>query len=72
VWSEQQSKLLTQCKTQGTSLSIGDDGQADSPRRSAKYGLYGIIDLNTNEVLHIELVQVIISTAVLLMYVCTY
>lgn len=58
VWNEQQSKLLAQCKAQGTSLTIGGDGRADSPGHSAKYGSYGIIDLNTNKVLHIELVQV--------------
>ena len=31
VWGDEQSRLLTQCKAQGTSLSIGGDGQADSP-----------------------------------------
>ena len=58
VWSQEQSRLLAQSKVQSTSLSIGGDGRADSPGHSAKYGSYGIIDLNTNKVLHIELVQV--------------
>ena len=58
VWGDEQSRLLTQCKAQGTSLSIGGDGRADSPGHSAKYGSYGVIDMNTNKVLHIELVQV--------------
>ena len=58
VCGDKQSRLLTQCKAQGTSLSIGGDGRADSPGHSAKYGSYGVIDLNTNKVLHIELVQV--------------
>lgn len=58
VWSQEQSRLLAQSKAQSTSLSIGGDGRADSPGHSAKYGSYGIIDLNTNKVLHIELVQV--------------
>ena len=58
VWGDKQSRLLTQCKAQGTSLSIGGDGRADSPGHSAKYGSYGVIDLNINKVLHIELVQV--------------
>ena len=26
VWGDKQSRLLTQCKAQGTSLSIGGDG----------------------------------------------
>ena len=38
VWGDEQSRLLTQCKAQGTSLSIGGDGRADSPGYSAKYG----------------------------------
>ena len=58
VWSEEQSVLLAQSKARSTSLSIGGDGRADSPGHSAKYGSYGIIDLHTNKVLHIELVQV--------------
>ena len=58
VWGQEQSKLLAQSKAQSTPLSIGGDGRADSPGHSAKYGSYGIIDLHTNKVLHIELVQV--------------
>lgn len=56
VWEESQSKMLSQIR--GTPLSIGGDGRADSPGHSAKYGSYGIVDLNTNKVLHIQLVQV--------------
>ena len=58
MWGQEQSKLLAQSKAQSTPLSIGGDGRADSPGHSAKYGSYGIIDLHTNKVLHIELVQV--------------
>ena len=47
--------LLAQSKVHSPSLSIGDDGRADSPSLS---GLHGIIDLNTNTVLHIKLVHV--------------
>ena len=39
----------------GTPLSVGGDGRADTPGHSAKYGLYG---LDTNKVIHIQLVQV--------------
>ena len=55
VWSHKQQQLLLACKLP---LTIGGDGRADSPGHSAKYGSYGIIDLNTNKVIHIELVQV--------------
>ena len=58
VWKCKQEKLLAQCRTQGTPLSVGGDGRADSPGHSAKYGSYGIIDLDSNKVIHMELVQV--------------
>lgn len=58
VWKAKQQKLLAQCRSRSTPLSIGGDGRADSPGHSAKYGSYGIIDLDTNKVIHIELVQV--------------
>ena len=57
VWCQEQARLLAQSKTQSTSLSISGDGRADSPGHSAKYGSYGIINLNINKVLHIELVK---------------
>ena len=58
VWECKQEKLLAQCRTQGIPLSVGGDGRADSPGHSAKYGSYGIIDLDSNKVIHMELVQV--------------
>ena len=53
VWRAKQQQLISTCKLP---LTIGGDGGADSPGHSAKYGSYGIIDLRTTEVLHIELV----------------
>jgi len=58
VWEGEQSMLLAECKARDSALSIGGDGRADSPGHSAKYGSYGLIDLDTNKVIHIELVQV--------------
>ena len=58
VWGSMQQTLLAQCRTRGNPLSVGGDGRADSPGHSAKYGSYGIIDLDINKVIHIELVQV--------------
>ena len=54
IWNIEQPTLLSECKSP---LSIGGDGRVVSPGHSAKYGSYGIIDLNTNKVLHIELVH---------------
>ena len=59
VWETKQSTLLDQCRATGVPLTIGGDGRADSPGHSAKYGSYGIIDLVTNKVIHMQLVQVI-------------
>ena len=58
VWETKQQKLLAQCRSLGTPLSVGGDGQANSPGHSAKYGSYGIIDLTINKVIHVKLVQV--------------
>jgi len=52
-------QLLSAILKQGSPIIIGGDGRADSPGHSAKFGSYGILDLNTNKVLHIELVQVL-------------
>ena len=57
VWTDKQSKLLSDCVAKGP-ITIGGDGRADSPGHSAKYGSYGIIDLSNNKIIHIELVQV--------------
>ena len=56
VWKVKQLRLLAGCRAKGNSLNIGGDGRADSPGHSAKYGSYGLIDLDTNKVLHIGLV----------------
>ena len=48
---------MSKCKSP---VEVGADGRADTPGRSAKFGSYGIIDMSSNKVLHIELVQVII------------
>jgi len=56
VWGTKQAKLLAQCRGSGNPLTIGGDGRADSPGHSAKYGSYGIIDLTSNKVIHLELV----------------
>ena len=59
VWEVKQSTLLTQCRATGAPLTIDGDGRADSPGHSAKYGSYGIIDLATNKIINMQLVQVI-------------
>ena len=58
VWESHQTKLLAECRSRGTALSIGGDGKADSPGHSAKYGSYRLIDFDSNKIIHMELVQV--------------
>ena len=58
VWQSKQQELLAECRSRVTPLCIGGDGRTDSPGHSAKYDSYGIIDLDTNKVIHIELVYV--------------
>ena len=58
VWEHKQPQRLAEYASQDSPLAIGSDGRADSPGHSAKYGSYGIIDLSTNKILHIELLQV--------------
>jgi len=58
LWNTKEAELLAQCRASGNPLIIGGDGHADSPGHSAKCGSYGLIDLNSNKVIHLELVQV--------------
>jgi len=67
VWTDTQTKLRNECVSKGP-LTVGGDGRADSPRHSAKYGSYRIIDLDSNKVIHIELVQV--STILCIITLC--
>ena len=64
VWKDKQHQLLSAILKQCSAIIIGGDGRAGSPGHSAKFGSYGILDLNTNKVLHIELVQVLSKSIV--------
>ena len=43
---------------QGQDLTIGGDARCDSPGHSAKFGSYTLMNLNSNKIMHVELVQV--------------
>ncbi|XP_069125559.1 uncharacterized protein [Argopecten irradians] len=55
VWETTQAEMLE--TRQGQSLTLGGDCRCDSPGYSAKYGSYSLMDLQTNEVLDVQLVQ---------------
>ena len=42
----------------GSTVVLGGAGRADSPGHSAKYGSYTMVELQSNKVIDIQLVQV--------------
>ncbi|XP_077968635.1 uncharacterized protein LOC120326639 [Styela clava] len=54
-WVEQRAALLAERR--GMPLTIGGDGRADSRGHSAKFGCYTIMDLKTNEIIDMKLIQ---------------
>ncbi|KAG1928867.1 hypothetical protein F2P79_023326 [Pimephales promelas] len=55
-WRSHQSDLLERLKQRGT-VSLGGDMRADGPGQCAKYGSYSMMDLRTNKIVDIQLVQ---------------
>ena len=45
----------------GKQIVLGGDARCDSPGYSAKYGSYSLMDLETNKILDIQLVQVVMN-----------
>ena len=56
IWGNRQLRFLQ--KLDQRELVLGGDGRCDSPGHSTKYGSYSFVDLNTNNVLDVQLVQV--------------
>ena len=56
VWSKHQVVLLQEF--QGKHITLGGDGRCDSPGHSAKYGSYSLMEMETNKVLDLQVVQV--------------
>lgn len=56
-WRVHHSELLEAMKDRG-SFSLGGDMRADSPGHCAKYGSYSMMDLKTNKIVDVQLVQV--------------
>ena len=51
VWTKQQNALLEELKSLKKKLVIGEDGRADSPGHSAKYGTYSLLELSCNKII---------------------
>ena len=58
AWIEEQSKAIAEIKSREVPVRLASDGRCDSPGFSAKYCLYSHIDLQTNKILSLQLVQV--------------
>ena len=58
IWSDTQRSLFDAMKQRRTPITIGGDMRADSPGHSAKYGSYTTMDLSTNQVIDVQLIQV--------------
>lgn len=66
LWEKRQKALFTQLKN--NPLELGGDGRADSPGHSAKYGTYSLIDLTSNKIVMMKLVQVSIPFQNIIIY----
>ena len=58
IWAKCQQELFMAMKNM--QLVLGGDARMDSPGHSEKYGSYSVMDLGTNKVIDLQLVQVAI------------
>jgi len=58
LWNDTQKQLLDWLSQRPGEIVLGGDMRADSPGHSAKFGSYTVMELRSNRVLHISLVQV--------------
>ena len=57
TWNLHQKELFK--TVENKTLTIGGDARMDSPGHSAKYGSYSIMDLESNKILDVQMIQVI-------------
>ena len=58
IWLKHQTDITESLKKSKRPLIIGGDGRCDSPGHSAKFGSYTVMDLETKNIIDVELVQV--------------
>ncbi|KAJ8353477.1 hypothetical protein SKAU_G00210440 [Synaphobranchus kaupii] len=56
-WNQDQAKVISDTKAAGDVI-LGGDMRADSPGHCAKYGSYSMMDLKSNKIIEIQLLQV--------------
>ena len=58
LWDKKQQEMLSLLGEGGKKLSLGGDARCCSPGHSAKFSSYSIMDLETEKILDVQLVQV--------------
>ena len=58
LWDKKQQEMLSSLGDSGKRLSLGGDARCCSPGHSAKFSSYSIMDLDTEKILDVQLVQV--------------
>jgi len=59
MWNDHQSQLLDTLSQRSGDIVLGGDMRADSPGHCAKYGSYTVMELTSNRLIYISLIQVI-------------
>jgi solute carrier family 8 (sodium/calcium exchanger) len=62
MWDSSQKAMTHELIQRSGDVVLGADMRADSPGHSAKFGSYTVMELRSNKVIHIELVQVFVSS----------
>lgn len=57
LWQISQSELIKNVCERSSNVILGGDMRADSPGHCAKYGSYRELDLHSNRIIDIELIQ---------------
>jgi len=58
VWNDHQQQLLDALVQRPGDIVLGGDMRADSPGHCAKYGSYTVMELSSNRLVYISLIQV--------------
>ena len=72
AWQSEQAQCIAEVNERGGSVWLAGDGRCDSPGFSAKYCLYSHIDMSSNKILSLQLVQVTETGSSSRMEVCGY
>lgn len=72
AWQTEQARCIAEVNDRGGGVWLAGDGRCDSPGFSAKYCLYSHIDMSSNKILSLQLVQVTETGSSSRMEVCGY